>query len=485
MGLGNGNLRIYRVIEDAHRRPNTSDGQKNDDEDDPEKPVELRREVERFTRKPAQQLAVIKEANVLVSLSDGYVSFHDLQTFEVLERLEMTRGASAFATISNVVKDEVTDMMTIESHLAVAVKRKILLWSWKDMELTGAPSEVDLAAPIKSLAWITRTKIVAGMDPGFVLVDIESQVTKDVNRPVAAGEVSSDQGTRFGAVNSSGMGYMGMGSWVPKPMMTKLAHDQMLLAKDVNTLFIDHEADSLEKRQIPWAAAPEAIGYSYPYVLCLQPRNNGTLEIRSPDTMSLLQSIGLPGVNAIHVPNPTISLAHAGKGFLVSNERCIWRMNALGYDPQLKDLTERGYFDEAISLLELLEGTLIDDKTGRIRNIKVQKARRLFHEQKYSAAMDLFTEARAVPQHVVSLFPSSIAGDLSNATEDKSVQEPVPKLSSATNSPSKKHKKQSSGSSDSPKINRKNTDLDTASTRPMAKTSSESEDVGLPGPLGK
>ncbi|KAL9059871.1 MAG: hypothetical protein Q9162_000941 [Coniocarpon cinnabarinum] len=479
VGLSTGNLRIYRINEDAHSIKAGSAGEAdNVSSVSEESLVELRREVERFTKRPSQQLAVIKEANVLVSLSDGYVSFHDLQTFELSERLEITKGASAFATISSVVKDDATDMMTIQSHLAVAAKRKILLWSWQEMELNGTPIELALSAPIKTLAWLTRTQIVAGMDPGFVLIDIESRESMDINRPAAAGEVSGEQGTRFGAVNTSGMSYVGMSSWVPKPMMSKLANDEMLLAKDVNTLFIDPDGNTLDKRQIPWAAAPDAIGYSYPYVLCLQPRSNGTLEIRSPDTMSLLQSINLPGVNNLHVPQPNISLAHAGKGFLVSNERCIWRMNAIGYDAQIKDLTERANFDEAISLLGLLEDTLLDDKIGRIREVKVQKARHLFFQQKYAAAMELFTEASAVPQQVISLFPKSIAGDLSNFPEDGPVTRTQGQATSASNSPSKKQKRQSN----TPR-KKNSAEPETSSMKSAVKASSDSDDVGHPAIL--
>ena len=453
-----------------------------DESNTAEKPVELKREVEKFARRPIQQLAVIKEANVLVSLSDAFVSFHDLQTFELSERLDITKGATTFAVISSVVKDESTDMMTIESHLAVAVKRKILLWSWQDMELAGSPSEFTLAAPVKSLAWMTRTKVVAGMDPGYVLIDIESQDLKDIFRPPAAGEASEEHGTRFGAVNTSGMGYMGMGSWVPKPMASKLADGQMLLAKDVNTLFVDEEGAALDKRQVPWAAAPEAVGYSYPYILCLQARQGGTLEIRNPETMSLLQSINLSGVNNLHVPQPNISLAHAGKGFLVASERCIWRMNAISYDPQIKALMSQKLFDEAISLIDLLEDTLIDDKVGRLRHVKVEKARHLFHQQKYRQAMDLFSEAAAVPQTVISLYPESIAGALS-AVPTSEVQEEA-KTGDEQVAPQTPPKRTVKPNKSPRKIHLRK-DSDVSSIRSGAKPSSDSDDTTIQGKLGR
>jgi hypothetical protein len=375
--------------------------------------VELLREEEKFSRKPIQQLAVIKEASLLISLSDAYVSFYDLQTYALSERIDKTRGASSFAVMSNIVKDPESGIPGLVSRLAVAVKRKILIWTWRDMELTGDPEELSLFASVKSMTWASGSKIVAGMDPGFVMVDVEKREIADIIRPAGKGEPANAAGTRFGAVNSSGMSVMGMGSWVPKPMAAKLSEGQLLLAKDVNTLFVDAEGKAIEKRQVPWAQAPEAIGYSYPYLLALQPPARGTLELRNPDTCSLLQRIDVPNASFLHVPNPHISLAHAGKGFLVASDRCIWRMSALGYASQIDDLLEQKRYDEALSLVNLLEDTLLLDKTARLREIRMQKAQWLFDAQKYRDALDLFSEAEAPPYRVIALYPPSIAGSSS------------------------------------------------------------------------
>ncbi len=376
--------------------------------------MDLLREEDRFSRKAVQQLAMIKEANVLVSMSDNHVSIHDLQTYQLQEKLERTRGATSFAVTSNIMKDLDTGVPSIVSRLAVSVKRKVLLWSWYDMELSDAVSEITLAATVKSMNWATGTRMVVGMDPGFVMVDIDTQEVVDINKPGSISEAGGQIGSRFGAVNTSGMGYVGMGSWVPRPMATNLAEGKMLLAKDVNTLFIDVEGKALDRRQIPWATAPEAVGYSYPYLLSLHASPRYTLDIRNPDTLSLLQSIPLPNATLLHVPQPNISLAHAGKGFLVASDRCVWRMGALDYDSQVDELVEKLRHDEAVSLLNLLEETLLRDKEGRIRDIKMLKAQKLFESRKYRAALDLFTEACAPPARVIALYPRSIAHDLSS-----------------------------------------------------------------------
>ncbi|KAF1360027.1 hypothetical protein EJ07DRAFT_117609 [Lizonia empirigonia] len=411
VGLNTGALRIYRVNEEAGENSNgDSNGDTNDDTNDandspPDTKAELLRDEEKFSRRPVQQLAMIKEANILVSLSDNHVSMHDLHTYQLQERLEKTRGATTFAAASNIVKDPATGIPSIVSRLAVAVKRKIILWTWQDMELTGDATETALMASVKSLTWASGTKLVAGMDPGFVMLDLETLTVHDIG---------SQGGARFGAVSSSGMGYMGMASWVPKPLATRLGEGHMLLAKDVNSLFIDTDGNALDKRQVPWPVAPEMLAYSYPYMLALQPPAKGSLEVRNPDTLNLLQSISLPNVTFLHVPQPNISLAHAGKGFLVASDRCIWRMGAQSYETQIDQLTVGARYDEALSLLGMLEDTLLQDKEGRVRDIKMLKAEALFHDKKWHDAMDLFIDAKAPPERVIALYPRAVAGDLSH-----------------------------------------------------------------------
>jgi len=437
VGLNTGSLRIYRVNEVQERaEPNDDDAVENgegaEEEEAPPpqpkvKPVDLLREEEKFSRKPIQQLAIIKEVGILVSLSDSYVSIHELQTYALQERLERTKGATAFATTSNIVKDPISGIPDIVSQLAVAVKRRILIWSWQAMELSADVTEVTMSAAVKSLSWASGTKMVVGMDPGFFTVEVETKVITDIIKPGAPDEAGGETGTRFGAVNSTGMSYMGMGGWVPKPMATKLGEGEMLLAKDVNTLFIDLDGKALQKRQVPWAQAPEAIGYSYPYMLALQPPAKGGLEVRSPDTLSLLQTVPVPNANLLHVPQPNISLAHAGKGFLVASDRVVWRMGALDYESQIDVLIEQGRFDEAVSLLGMLEDTLLKDKEGRLREIQILKAQSLFEARKYHDALDLFSKAKAPPARVISLYPRAIAGDLSKIKQE----EPEPEVEEA------------------------------------------------------
>ncbi|KAK8093384.1 hypothetical protein PG997_000069 [Apiospora hydei] len=433
VGLNTGSLRVYRLNNlsngNANNNNNNNNGNANNGTTSSQpsslpdnltppnskagppssKPTDLLREVEKFSTRAVEQLAIIKEANTLISLSNYHVSLYDLQTYELIETIQRTKNASCFAVTSNIVKDGATGIPEIISRLAVAVKRRLLLWSWHESELGDDVTEIVLPEAIRSVTWATATKIVCGMNAGFVLVDVETSTTTEI---AAAATAATGQASRFGAAS---MGYMGLGGYMPKPLAAKLADGGMLLAKDINTLFIDTDGKPTEKRQIPWQNAPDSIGYSYPYILALQPPSKGALEVRNPDTLSLLQNINLPGAAQLHFPPPTYSLAHAGKGFHISSDRCVWKMDATDYDSQVSDLIQQGLLDEAISVLGMLEDALLKDKTGTLREVKMRKAEVLFRAKRYRDSMDLFNEdeVRAPPERVLKLFPRMIAGDLS------------------------------------------------------------------------
>lgn len=327
---------------------------------------------------------------------------------------------------SNIVRDTETGIPEIISRMAVSVKRRLLLWSWHESELSPDVAEIVLAEAIRTVTWASATTLACGMNSGYVLVDVVTGSVEDVVAPGAVG--GAGQGSRFGAMSSAGMGYMGLGGYVPKPLAAKLADGHMLLAKDINTLFITDEGKPVpDKKQIPWQSAPESIGYSYPYILALQSPAKGSLEVRNPDTLSLLQMVALPGAANLHFPPPTVSLAHAGKGFHISSERCVWKMDATDYDSQIEELVSGGKYDEAISVLGMLEDALLRNKTETMRSIKMQKAEVLFRAKKYRDAMDLFNEdeVHAPPERVLRLFPREIAGDLSRHPEEKYVEDKV------------------------------------------------------------
>lgn len=466
------------------------------------KPVDLLREVDKFSTRSIEQLAIIKEANTLISLSNSYVSLHDLQSYALEDQLAKTKGASTFAITSNIVKDTDTGVPEIISRLAVAVKRRLLLWSWRESELSSEVTEITLASAIRTLTWASATKIICGLNSGYFIVDVVHQTIEDIVGPGAIGGASESEAGRFGGLGSASMGYMGLGGYVPKPLATRLSDGDMVLAKDINTLFISSDGKPMEKRQIPWASAPESIGYSYPYMIALQAPSKGALEIRNPETLSLLQTISLPNASQLHFPPSTVSLAHAGKGFHVLSERVVWRMQATDYDTQVDELVSSARFDEAIRILDMLEDALLKNKARRLREIKMLKAQSLFDRRKYRQAIDLFSDehVQAPPERVIRLYPPIIAGELSTAltrtatndttAETNSMNGDVPALApdvmgspkpAAVNKVLKQHKKQLSLSDNASIRSSRKGESHEGSDTASVKTVKHSEDTPLEG----
>ncbi|RFU31712.1 hypothetical protein B7463_g4627, partial [Scytalidium lignicola] len=408
-GLSSGSLLVYRVHEIPDIKESGTAKQDNSYFSRPgyssASKIHLLIELEKFSTKAIDQLARIKEANALVSLSNSSISIHDLQTYTLQEQLMETKGASSFAVTSNIVEDPATKIPEIISRLAVAVKKRLLLWSWHESELSQKVTEILLVESIHSLTWALATKIICGMNSGYVIVDV---VSNNVENMVTPG------GFR---VSSASMGYIGLGGYAMRPRATRLGDGEILLVKDVNSLFITSDGKPLDKGQVPWQESPIAVGYSHPYILSLQTPSKSTLEIRNPDTLSLLQVISPPGARILHLPPPTASLTHTGKGFYVASSRCVWRMDATDYGTQVDGLIKSQKYDEAISVVAILEEALLKNKEERLREIKIQNAQMLFDQREYASAMEIVSAVEAPPETVISLYPTVVAGNLSKLGE--------------------------------------------------------------------
>lgn len=383
--------------------------------------------IEKFSRKSIDALACIKESSILISLSNSLVSIHDLESFTLQQALQKTSGALCFGVTTNIEQDEETGIPSIVSRLAVGGKKRLLLYSWHDSELRSG-KEVTVNGNVRTITWVGGGgKVVVGLGGGeFMIVDVQTGALSDIVPPQQANGVGADGkpvaeaaegGGQWGWNMGMGMGGWGMGGWGSKPLSTRLKGDELLLVKDKTVLFVNSAGKPLtDKPPIPWPHAPDAIAYSYPYLVSLH-QSQQHLEVRNPATQSLLQTIQLPAVSTLHVPPPNVALVHAGKLFYVCSPTQAWRMGSVNYEVQVQELIQNDYLDEAISVLEQLESVLLDGKEEKIREAKMLKAQSLFDKRKYWESMNEFALVEAPPERVIRLFPKIIAGELSIVDE--------------------------------------------------------------------
>jgi len=77
-----------------------------------------------FSKKAIGQLDVLEKQNLLLSLSDGLVSMHDLPSFNLRSQILKTKGCHLYAV----------DKSRPVPMLCVAIKKKLLILSYDGTE---------------------------------------------------------------------------------------------------------------------------------------------------------------------------------------------------------------------------------------------------------------------------------------------------------------------------------------------------------------
>ncbi|EXX74415.1 Vam6p [Rhizophagus irregularis DAOM 197198w] len=378
-GTASGALYVYEV---------------NEPIEDEEVKVDLK-ETKNFFKKPIEQLDIIKDIEVLISLSDGYVNIYDLQTFELQRQLTKTRGANIFAIDTNVEISEDNEGIPM---IAVGVRKKLLVFTWRDTEFI-CTQELSIPDRIKTMVWVNGDKVCLGLTNEYVLIDVNSGVMT---------ELFASHNTPGGA----SFAYMGMsiGAKANKPLVTKLPQGEILLVKDNMSIFTGLDGITTRKTGIDWTGTPEEIGCSYPYLIAILPKH---VEVRNIVTQKLVQTFDLPQARLIN----------QGKYLYVASISNVWRFIPLNFEKQIDQLVEQNEFDEALSLAKI-EPTLLKDKDAKIRETRRLYAHYLFHQNKFDDAITIFQELDVDPKEVIALYPPSISGALHKPVQRPKVLKP-------------------------------------------------------------
>ncbi|CAO3689464.1 unnamed protein product [Umbelopsis ramanniana] len=377
-----------------------------------------------FSRRPIDQIDIIKEIEVLVTLSDGVVSLHDMRSYELRMTLTKTKGADLFTIQTLVEMNEEDGIPMLMTRLAVAVRKKLFIFVWKDTEFLET-KELNIPDRIKAMAWVGPTKICLGFSGEYVLMDVETKVLTELFAPSGPPDGSGPMSTLNNLYN------MSIGSRGGKPLVTKIPNNEMLLAKDHISIFLGLDGTPTRKVGIEWTGIPEEMGYSYPYVVAILAK---TVEVRNIQTQALVQQIELANAKILN----------QGKLLYIASGTQIWRLTPYSLAAQVDQLVEMFEYKEAVSLLDQMEPILLENKADKVKKIKMMYANDLFKRGQYDTAVTMFQELEADPQTVITLYPEEIAGDknsedMANQADEKGgvelADEQVPRPETAQQQP--------------------------------------------------
>ncbi|KAF7725188.1 Vacuolar morphoproteinsis protein 6 [Apophysomyces ossiformis] len=393
IGTGVGQLLVYDIKEPLVA----------DDNEIPE--VTLAQTIKNFSKRPIEQLDIIKEIDMLVSLSDGLVSLHDLRTFELRMALGKTKGANLFAIQTMVEMSPEEKVPMLITRLAVAARKKLLVFVWQDSQFHET-KELNIPDRIKAMAWVGTTKICLGFSSEYALMDVEADQLTELFAPT--GPVESGPLSTISTLNN--LYNMSIGSRGGKPMVTKIPNNEMILARDHVSIFLGLDGTPTRKFGIEWSGAPEQMGYSYPYVIAILPKH---VEVRNIQTLKLVQQIELSNARFLN----------QGKLVYVASHNQIWRLTPFSFSTQIDQLVEKHEYEEAVSLLDQIDAVHVENKEEKLRAIRTAYANDLFRRGEYDTALGLFQELDAHPADVIRLYPEMISGGLAETSSLKEEEE--------------------------------------------------------------
>uniref|UniRef100_A0A4W5JI69 CNH domain-containing protein n=1 Tax=Hucho hucho TaxID=62062 RepID=A0A4W5JI69_9TELE len=153
VGTKPGHLLLYRIKKDAGTNRFE---------------VTLEKSNKNFSKK-IQQLFIVSQYKILISLLENNIHVHDLLTFQQITVVSKAKGATLFACDL-----QLSPSGDAQLRMCVAVKKKLQLYYWKDREFYELQG--DFAAPDipKSMAWC-QNSICVGFKRDYYLIRVSGE----------------------------------------------------------------------------------------------------------------------------------------------------------------------------------------------------------------------------------------------------------------------------------------------------------------------
>uniref|UniRef100_H3ABJ6 VPS39 subunit of HOPS complex n=1 Tax=Latimeria chalumnae TaxID=7897 RepID=H3ABJ6_LATCH len=365
VGTKPGHLLLYRIKKDA--------GSNRFE-------VTLEKSNKNFSKK-IQQILVVSQFKILVSLLENNIYVHDLLTFQQITMVSKAKGATLF-TCDLQYLDTGEAML----RLCVAVRKKLQLYYWKDREFHELQGDFSVPDVPKSMAWCENS-ICVGFKRDYYLIRVDGKGSIKELFPT---------GKQL------------------EPLVTPLADRKVAVGQDDLTVVLNEEGVCTQKCALNWTDIPSAMEHQPPYIIAVLPRY---VEIRTFEPRLLVQSIELQKPRFVT----------SGGFILIFVEIPHLLLTFTGFDMQ-NDL-QRGRKKFLIQAsTEKMNDETDGDKKQQIDHIQNLYAFNLFCQKRFIDSMQVFGKLGTDPTHVIGLYPELLPSDYR-----KQIQYPnsIPTLSGA------------------------------------------------------
>ncbi|KAJ1528436.1 hypothetical protein ONE63_006848 [Megalurothrips usitatus] len=334
--------------------------------------VHLLRYNKTFSKKPIQQLAVVQEHQLLISLTDNLVCVHDMAVinFPTIGTLPETKGATLFSVdIKRTVT--ISGEITVIVRMCVAVKRKLLLYYWKNGKFHSLTEELSMPDTPRALAWIKETICVGFKGDSVYMLYYLNRDPKidDIQRPL------------FPPGNRA-------------PSVLDMNDEIFILGRDNHSVFVNAKGDPASLKQLKWESVPRDLVYDEPYLVAL---SSEAVEIRTVEPPLIVQCHPLE--------DPKIVIRCRSGLLYVASNTYVWCLQNIAWNRQIHFLLEQKQFQLALKIANISDETP-EDKSKNVHQIQTLYAYDLFNKKQFKESMEQFLILETDPYDVVKLFPN-------------------------------------------------------------------------------
>ncbi|XP_042598839.1 vam6/Vps39-like protein isoform X2 [Cyprinus carpio] len=344
--------------------------------------VTLEKSNKNFSKK-IQQLFVVSQYKILVSLLENNIHVHDLLTFQQITVISKARGATLFAC-------DLQQSSSGEAKLrmCVAVKRKIQLYYWKDRDFHELQGDFTAPDVPKSMAWCENS-ICVGFKRDYYLIRMDGRGSVKELFPT---------GKQL------------------EPLVAPLADGKVAVGQDDLTVVLNEEGVCTQKCALNWTDIPVAMEHQPPYIIAVLPRY---VEIRTLEPRLLVQSIELQ--------RPRFITSAGSNVVYVASNHFVWRLVPISIASQIRQLLQDKQFELALQLAKMKDDSDAD-KRQQIHHIQNLFAFNLFCQKRFDDSMQVFSKLGTDPTHVIGLYPDLLPSDYRKQLH---YPNPLPTLSGA------------------------------------------------------
>uniref|UniRef100_A0A8C2RUR1 CNH domain-containing protein n=1 Tax=Capra hircus TaxID=9925 RepID=A0A8C2RUR1_CAPHI len=270
--------------------------------------VTLEKSNKNFSKK-IQQIHVVSQFKILVSLLENNIYVHDLLTFQQITTVSKAKGASLF-TCDLQHRETGEEVL----RMCVAVKKKLQLYFWKDREFHELQGDFSVPDVPKSMAWCENS-ICVGFKRDYYLIRVDG---KGANKELFP------TGKQL------------------EPLVAPLADGKVAVGQDDLTVVLNEEGICTQKCALNWTDIPVAMEHQPPYIIAVLPRY---VEIRTFEPRLLVQSIELQ--------RPRFITSGGSNIIYVASNHFVWRLIPVPMATQIQQLLQDKQFELALQLAEM------------------------------------------------------------------------------------------------------------------------------------